>query len=54
LIENPTGQVQRPEEDALKLILAQNLPADFPDGAAEIGLKLRSALPARLNCLAWA
>ena len=40
LLEHPGGQVQRPEEDRLKVVFAGDLPANVADGAPQIGLEL--------------
>ena len=40
LLEHPGGQVQRPQEDRLKVVFAGDLPANVADGAPEIGLEL--------------
>ena len=40
LLEHPAGQVQRPQEDRLQLVLAGDLSGDVADGAPEIGPEL--------------
>ena len=40
LVEHPAGQVQRPQEDRLKVVFAGDLPANVADGAPQIGLEL--------------
>lgn len=46
--------IERPFEDRVELFVAGDLTLDVADGRPRYVLSLRSALPARLNCFAWA
>ena len=51
LRENPAGEVKRPPEDGLKLVLAGDLPGNVTDGAPEIGLELAKGLAGALELM---
>lgn len=54
LLENGGGLVERPFEERVQPRIAGDLATNVANGPADIVLSLRSALLARLNCLAWA
>ena len=51
LCQHARGQVQRPEEDRLEIVLPADPSADVADGAPEIGLELAQSLAGPLELM---